>query len=117
MPAAYATDADLTGRITDAAAVDSAVRALALADAAERIDSRNFGVLLLQAHVYLTAHLIACRTGALGGASPAGAVTSMSAGSISIGMSAPAAENNYSATKWGQEYQTLAQGRYNVEAV
>lgn len=107
---AYATDADLTGRVAEAAAVDVAVRTLALDDAQKRLDDSVIGALTVEAHVYLAAHLIAVRTGALGGDSPP--VSSKRAGEIAVSyaVGAPGTAWDLSRTKWGRELQSLMSG-------
>lgn len=106
---AYATDADLILRIPGASSVDPAVRSAALSDAQNRIDDAMLLDRSVEGHCYVAAHIIAVRTGDLGGESPA--VTSKKAAEISITYAAGAAASveDLSRTKWGREYMTLLQ--------
>ena len=104
---AYATDADLLARVADAAAVDVAIRTLALADAQNRLDDDVIEAKTPEAHCYLAAHLIAIRTGELGGESPP--VSSKKAGEIAItfAVGTPGSAADLSRTKWGRELLLL----------
>ncbi len=114
---AYATDADLLGRIPSAATVPTgltsdqwiAARGFALADAMVMIDDERFDQTTTYAHVMYAAHLLACRfpLSALGG--EAGPVTSMSAGEISASYAIAApSEDKLSTTRYGREYDRVA---------
>lgn len=54
----YATDSDLTTRLPETAAVDSALRAIALDDAEAEIDLDSYGAKAIRAHCYLAAHYL-----------------------------------------------------------
>jgi hypothetical protein len=101
----YAAVADFTARIPDAASLGSPTIQVALDDAESWIDLRAFGRKSLQAHVLLAAHLLAIRTGALGGA--AGPVTSMRAGEIGATFAAPISTSALATTRWGAEFSAI----------
>lgn len=101
---AYATDSDLILRVTGAAALDPATRALALSDAMQRLDDTAYGNRAVEAHVYLAAHLLALWTGSLGGAS-AGPVTSLRAGDIAATFATPGGSaDDLARTQWGRAF-------------
>jgi len=107
---AYATATDVTARIADASGVDAAIMSVALDDAAAEISLEAYGERALQAHVFLTAHLIACRTGGLGGLGGGGPISAKSFGggmSVSYAAAVPMDPSTLAQTVWGREYMRI----------
>lgn len=107
----YASDANLTARVPEAAAIDAADRAIALSDAEAWIDDVVYDEFCLQAHVYLAAHLLASRFPADMPGAGAGTLSSMSAGEISAtyAVAAPAPdESDVSSSRWGRMFLAVS---------
>lgn len=103
---ALATDADLLTYVAAAAAVSTALRALALEDAAEHVDSDLYGVKGRRAHAMLTAHFLATTPGS--GMTGSATVASRSAGAISVSYAVPAvSDEDLSRTEYGKAFMAI----------
>lgn len=102
---AYATDTDLTTRYPETAAVSSALRTIALADAEAWIDEVQYTGHAVRAHCLVACHLLAGDGLIVSG--DAGAVSSRSAGEISVtyATASPDAKDAYLArTRYGRAF-------------
>ncbi len=109
----YATDSDLLARVPELSSVAVATRELALGDAKDRISDVAFGQRTLQAHVYLTAHILTIWDNTLaGGEMPP--VSALSAAEASTSWAVAAVDpESIARTKWGRFYLEIARAVHN----
>lgn len=110
---AYASDADLTARIPATEAVDVAVRALALADAAEMIDDTMFAGRTVRAQCFLAAHYLALNPDSgMPSGGEGGIVSARSAGAISVSYAVPTIpagwDPSLASTSYGRQFLQIA---------
>lgn len=105
----YATDSDLTTRIPSALLVDSGLRAVSLLDARKLCDETlgEEADTLLQWHVYMTMHLLACHPDS-GVFAESGPVTAAAAGEISASFGTKGTITDLDSTVWGRMAQRFA---------
>lgn len=109
----YATDSDVLARVPTLSSVDVTIRELALLDARDRISDLAFGQRTLQAHVYLTAHLLTLWDSTVEGGE-AHPVSSLKAGEIAAAYAVVAVgPESYARTKWGREYLAILKAVHN----